>query len=238
MELPLPPYAVRESVRARNVRLVVTARDGLVVVVPKRFPRRRIPLIVAGKREWIDRALERVREQRERLEAQRGTLPKRVELPGIGETWTVEYRPTLGVSVRAVGRGGVVHLTGAVADVDAAHAALRRFCRARASAALPPMLAALASEQRLTFAEVKVRGQKTRWGSCSARGNINLNWTLSFLPPELVRHVLLHELVHTLRLDHSPHFHALLAEREPDASRLSRELRGAWRHVPAWAHDG
>jgi predicted metal-dependent hydrolase len=234
----LPAYAVRESARARKVRLTVSARDGLVVVVPASFPRRQIPLIVAERRAWIERALERVREHREALAAQRESLPERVELPGVGESWEIVYVPSLAQGVRAVARGDTLRLTGAVSDRGAVDAALRRFGRARAAEVLPRMLAEVSAEQGLPFSAVKVRNQRTRWGSCSARGSINLNWTLAFLPAVLARHVMLHELVHTLRLDHSPRFRSLLLEREPDTVRLARELRTGYRHVPAWASDG
>jgi predicted metal-dependent hydrolase len=234
----LPPYAVRVSDRARNVRLTVSARDGLVVVVPRRYPRGGIPMLVAARREWIERALERVAERREALLAGRDDLPAIVEMPGIRETWRVEYRPTLARGVRVTPGDGGVRLSGTVADIEACRSALVRFCRSRACAALPEALTELAAEQGLPFAAVKVRSQKTRWGSCSARGNINLNWTLVFLPMPLARHVMLHELVHTLRLDHSAKFRALLAEREPEAPARAAELRQAWRHVPSWAAAG
>jgi predicted metal-dependent hydrolase len=234
----LPAYAVRESSRARHVRLTVNARDGLVVVVPHRYPRRRISYIVEQRREWIERALERVREQREARAAERRDPPSSVEFAGIGESWRVEYVATPTAGVRACARAGAVRLTGAVADTDAVFAALRRFGRSRAAAVLPRMLDALSAEQHLPYSAVRVRSQRTRWGSCSARGSINLNWTLAFLPPDLARHVMLHELVHTLQLDHSPRFHALLAERAPDAKRLAAELGAGWRHVPGWASDG
>lgn len=235
---PLPAYTVRESDRARRVRLTVTARDGLVVVVPRRFPHSRVPTIVAARHEWVLTALERVRERREALEAGRDTLPERIELPGLGESWAVAYRPSARPGVRSQTSRGVLTLSGATDDLQAVRAALLRFCRRRAAEVLPRLLADLAREQRLHHGRVTVRRQRSRWGSCSAGGSISLNASLGFLPPRLVRYVLLHELVHTRRLDHSPAFHALLAEREPEARALARELREAWRHVPAWALDG
>ncbi len=231
----MPPYTVRESARARRARLTVSARDGLVVVVPRRYPAAGIPCIVAGHRRWIERALARVSERRDAMAAGRDELPSRIEMPGIAETWEVAYVSTVAATVRAHATGDVVRLTGAVTDGDARRAALARFCRSRAEAALPKMLRTLSAEEGLPFAAVAVRAQKTRWGSCSARHNVSLNQQLVFLPRHLVRHVMLHELVHTLRLDHSPHFHSLLAAREPNELRLARELRHAWRHVPAWA---
>lgn len=233
----LPPYAVRVSDRARRVRLVVSARDGLVVVVPRRFPQRSVLPIVEERRAWIERALERVREQREVQEASRG-LPERLELPGIGAAFDVAYVATAARGVRATFHGTTLRLSGDIADEDACRAALRRFCRSRALAALPPLLSELSAEQGLRFDSVAVRDAKTRWGSCSSRGRIALSWRLAFLPPQLVRHVMLHELVHTMQLDHSPRFHALLAEREPASARLAAELRSSWRHVPGWSADG
>lgn len=238
MPLELPPYTVRESARARRVRLTVSARDGLVVVVPRRFPRSRVPAIVASRRLWAERALGCVAERREALLAGRDVLPERLALPGIGEVWEVAYRRVHGAAVRATTAGGTLTLSGAVADTAACRAALRRFVHRRAVLSLGGALAALAAAEALPFARLTVRNQRSRWGSCSARGTISLNAALVFLPPRLARHVMLHELVHTRRLDHSPQFHAFLTEREPDAPRLARELREAWRHVPAWATDG
>jgi predicted metal-dependent hydrolase len=232
----LPPYAVRESTRARHVRLTVSARDGLVVVVPRRFPASRIPAIVATRRVWAERALARVAERREAFLAGAGELPQRVELPGIGESWEVVYRPSEGEGVRAsVSQGTTLTLSGAVDDIAACHAALCRFVHRRASNAFGPALEALSAECGLPFARLSVRNQRSRWGSCSAVGSISLNASLAFLPPRLTRHVMLHELAHTRRLDHSATFHAILKSLEPDAPRLARELREGWRHVPVWA---
>ena len=64
---------------------------------------------------------------------------------------------------------------------------------------------------------------------------MSLNQTLLFLPPRLVRYVLLHELCHTLRHDHSPAFWAELRRREPMCEELRREARAAGQYVPAWA---
>jgi hypothetical protein len=64
---------------------------------------------------------------------------------------------------------------------------------------------------------------------------ISLNCKLLFLAPELVRHVLVHELCHTVELNHSPRFWALVQRFEPDARTLRRRMRDAWRDVPVWA---
>jgi predicted metal-dependent hydrolase len=67
-------------------------------------------------------------------------------------------------------------------------------------------LAELARQYRFTYNKVSIRNQRSRWGSCSAKGNINLNIKLVALPPELCDYVILHELVHTRVHNHSGRF--------------------------------
>ena len=65
--------------------------------------------------------------------------------------------------------------------------------------------------------------------------NINLNSKLLFLPPDLVRHVMLHELCHMFEMNHSAAFYARLRDADPEADRHIAEMRGAWNRVPPWA---
>ena len=112
---------------------------------------------------------------------------------------------------------------------------LRDWLRAVARRRLAPWLHALAVEHGFRYQRCVVRMQQTRWGSCSARGTISCNASLLFLPRELARHVLLHELCHTVHLDHSSRFHALLGKVDPDAALWREGLRSGWSHVPWWA---
>jgi predicted metal-dependent hydrolase len=68
----------------------------------------------------------------------------------------------------------------------------------------------LAEQHGFTYNRVSIRKQRTRWGSCSAKGNISLNMKLVALPPELADYVILHELVHTRIHNHSKKFWAEL----------------------------
>jgi predicted metal-dependent hydrolase len=63
---------------------------------------------------------------------------------------------------------------------------------------------------------------------------ISLNYKLLFLPPEVVRYVFVHELCHTIHMNHSTAFWNLVAEKEPDYECLDTELQNVWRYVPAW----
>ena len=63
---------------------------------------------------------------------------------------------------------------------------------------------------------ITIREQKTRWGSCSGKGNLNFNWKLIMAPPQVLDYVVIHELCHLYEFNHSPRFWALVAAQMPD----------------------
>jgi predicted metal-dependent hydrolase len=91
----------------------------------------------------------------------------------------------------------------------------QRALRERARVELPRLLRALAAEHGLAVARVSVRNQRTRWGSCGRNGHICLNWRLMAMPAWVRDYVLIHELMHLRRLDHSPKYWKLVAEACP-----------------------
>jgi hypothetical protein len=96
---------------------------------------------------------------------------------------------------------------------------------ARAKRELPARLLALAAQHGLTVARVSVRNQRWRWGSCSRRGHICLNWRLVDHPAWVRDYVMLHELMHLKRLDHSPRFWKLVAKACPEYQAARAWLR-------------
>ena len=222
------------------MRLTVTPRDGLVVVVPLHW-RGDPAAVVAEKRAWAETALARVAEHRAAHAAgPDALLPDLVELRAVGETWPVEYRSTAASagSGRATARvvGSALVVTGDVADALACLAALVRWLDREARAQLIPMLADVAHESGMTYTSARVRRQRTRWGSCSARKTISLSRNLVFLPEHLVRALMLHELAHTRVMNHSQRFYDELAGLDPSAHEHRAQMRrDAARLVPPWA---
>jgi predicted metal-dependent hydrolase len=101
----------------------------------------------------------------------------------------------------------------------------RRQARMRATRELPPRLMTLAAEHGLTVSKISVRNQKWRWGSCSRRGHICLNWRLVETPAWVRDYVMLHELMHLRRMDHSRKFWKLVAQACPDYQVARQWLR-------------
>jgi len=99
--------------------------------------------------------------------------------------------------------------------------------RARAKTELPVRLMALAATHGLAdrITKISVRNQKWRWGSCSPNGHICLNWRLVTMADDLRDYVLIHELMHLLRMDHSPRFWKLVALACPNYQQARAALR-------------
>jgi predicted metal-dependent hydrolase len=210
----------------------------LEVVVPKGFNRKLIPDILQKKHRWIKRTTKRLKERRQFLATQ-PLLPEQIFLCAIGQLWQVEYRPTLSTRITTTEKieQRLILLSGPVDNVDLCKTALRRWVARQAKHHLVSWLREISKQEKLPFDKVAIRGQKTRWGSCSSRRTVSLNYKLLLLPPALARYVLIHELCHTKHLNHSPKFWVLVEKKEPNYKQAKAKLRLAWRYLPGWLQD-
>jgi predicted metal-dependent hydrolase len=102
-------------------------------------------------------------------------------------------------------------------------AAIQAHLRRIAERELPPRTRELAQLHGIAIGRVTVRAQKTRWGSCSARGTISLNWRLIHAPPFVQDYLIIHELMHRRQMNHSARYWKLVAEAFP-----------RWREAESW----
>lgn len=102
---------------------------------------------------------------------------------------------------------------------------VEREVRARAKRDLPARLLELAARHGLVVSRVSVRNQRWRWGSCSPSGHICLNWRLAQMPDSVRDYVMIHELMHLERLDHSSKFWKLVAQACPGYQTARQWLR-------------
>jgi len=229
-EDPAHCWVVRESRRARRLAVRVLQTGRVEVVVPPRTSRLAVEHFVARHRDWIER---------KRAEAQRHAIaaepfpPSHIALAGCGELWRVHLAGGTG-RLRLSIASGIITVHGTGRDGRELRQALRRWLIERAGGVLAAELAGCARELGFRFERVMVRRQRTRWGSCSARGTISLNCCLLFQRREVLRYLLIHELAHTRHMNHSRRFWACVAEHCADHRSLDRELLDGWRRVPAW----
>ncbi len=77
---------------------------------------------------------------------------------------------------------------------------------------------------KFTFNKINIKNQKTRWGSCSRKGNLNFNYKIALLPPHLADYIIVHELCHLGEFNHSRKFWNLVAKTIPDYLEIRNEL--------------
>ncbi|MCX7005679.1 MAG: SprT family zinc-dependent metalloprotease [Kiritimatiellaeota bacterium] len=231
----VPAHTIRRSARAKHVRLKVTVQDGLCVVVPRHFDVAKVPALLKRQERWITNALARTQQMSQHLEQQPlPFLPERLELSALGEEWAIHYRES--TRARLVLQEGSRELvfSGKSFPRAAVIAKLKGWLRGRVASALAPLAFEFARQKGMTIRKVLPRSQRTRWASCSAKGTLSLNTKLLFLPPDHMRYVLIHELCHTVHMNHSRSFWRLVETHEAHFRLLKRQLRDAWKNLPPW----
>ena len=95
----------------------------------------------------------------------------------------------------------------------------------RAKRIFPERTAYFAKRMGVDYGRITIREQKTRWGSCSSKGNLNFNWKLVLLDPELLDYVVVHELAHRREMNHSKNFWKIVEAELPDYREHRRRLK-------------
>ena len=216
-------YSVRRSDRARRARIQVSA-EGVEVVVPRRLPLRDVEPFVEEKRAWIERTLRRMRE----AEAEHAppSLEDGGEVPFLGERLVLRVRVEPRRTRPHVSRrGDTLHVKVAAPGADSLRDALERWYRRQARDQVAPRLDAATARAGTAYTTLQIRGQRTRWASCSATGAMSFNWRLLLAPEEILDYVIEHEVAHLEIHDHSARFWSLLKRRVPDYKRHEAWLR-------------
>lgn len=222
-------YSVRTSLRAKHVRLRVSPREGLVVIVPQGFDRSLVPGIVEKRLPWVRKALGTMPAVR----SSEDLFPDALSLRSIGEEWYVFFEVVRESECCFVEKPGrLLEIRSLQGGSKTSFDLLREWVRRKAVTELLKKLDEVSEQYGLSFDKGAVRCQKTRWGSCSVNKTISLNMKLLFLPPDLVEYIMLHELCHTMHMNHSRSFWALVEQNMPDYVVHDRAMRGAFRYVP------
>ncbi len=206
-----PPHVVRRSPRAKRVRVTVHPDRTVEVVLPRRAPERDAAAAVAELGPWIERRLRALDRAADERRGPEGTVPY------LGEDLTLVPQP---------GRARV-HRRGDLLLVPATDtmAALERWYRAQARREVARRLDAAVARAGTSYARLTIRGQRTRWASCSTTGAMSFNWRLLLGPPAVLDYVVEHEVCHLEVMDHSPRFWALLESRMPGWREPARWLK-------------
>ena len=206
---------VRRSARARRLRLVVRPAEPLEVVLPRRAVLADVEPFLVLNRRWL--------EDKIRWATELSELPPALDVSRPNVLW-VRGEP-IPVIRRPVARPGASLVGGRVVVSGPEPAsAIDRWYRREARAALTA--AAEAVRMGLPYRSISVRDPRTRWGSCSHRGDLSFSWRLILAPARVLNHVVTHEMCHLRHPNHGPKFRRALDDAEPD-----------WREPDRWLSD-
>lgn len=230
------PLTVRKNSRAKRVVVKLIPGAGLQVTVPPGFHMGLLPGLLEEKRSWITTTAKNMLKEGRSPWKTRISIPEHIEFHAIETRHRIcrvvnDCRPRLTTNASNIILSGPAEAESNLLDL------LREFVRTTARSTLPPLLREMSDRTGMDFVSVTIRNQRSRWGSCSANGRINLNCKALFLPPELLEQLMLHELCHLRHQDHSPRYWALVERHQPDFRNLEDRLRDGMRFVPDWMQE-
>jgi len=235
-------YTLHRVAGRKHVHLVVDEDARLQVRAPWRFSRESAAEVVIENLLWVRDALERAMTSRvEQAPLVSGTvLPLlddelRLELriaaqmdlltPVDRGRVTRKVRGALGTREGWISRRGKVLQVVSLAFTHTAPRPLvEAWYRREAKRMLGARMQPFARRLGVEASRISIRGQRTRWGSCSSHGTICLNWRLLLLPGKLCDYILVHELCHLRHLDHSAKFWSLVESVFPDYAECEERL--------------
>lgn len=226
-----PALRVRRSRRARRLSVRVFPHGTVEVVVPMRTGHREVQAFVDAHRGWIEQARDEMAASGSAADI---SLPSRMEFALSSEQYGISYVDTRGRARLQKLPGGSLVVHHDRDDMAVARRLLRQWVIDRARDLLLPMLERLAAHTGLKPTGIRIGRQRSRWGSCSSAGRINLNCGLLFVRPPLVEYLIIHELCHLRHLNHSARFWRLVGTHLPGYEALERELAASWTRVPGW----
>lgn len=212
-------YSVRRSARAKRISIRFDVARGFQLVYPLRVFQPSPEEIFTEKQDWVLAALEEQRAYQKQVRYQRSYANGAI-FQFLGDDFQLdlienddhemiwvrlnEDRLQMKISPMYINKVSVIRR------------GVEDFYRAEAKQYLPPRVKEIAELHGFTYNKVRIKNQKTRWGSCSAKRNLNFNMRLMMTPPEAIDSVIIHELCHLRFLNHSKAFWNLVEELCPD----------------------
>lgn len=192
-------------------------RDGrLIVRAPYRLSVERIEQFIAEKADWIEKHTAAVNLRTEQKNERLNVPP--TELPLFGRLCPVVNEKPYGYT------DGVFYLPEGM-TLESLVPYLHKLYTRIAKEALIPRVQTLSEQTGLMITAVKINSAKTRWGSCSAAKSVNLSHRLIAADPRLIDYVIIHELCHTVHMDHSHDFYRLVENFLPDYKEREKGLK-------------
>lgn len=224
-----PPYKIRVSARVKHVQWRFNTVKGLELVVPANFKTNKANFYLEKHREWIEKITANYNFIQEVI-----NLPDEIHFPAFAQTWQVRYLPLPSKKVKAYYRNNELVITINRENFADGKEILLKLLKKEAEKFLTPLLEHVSKLMNLPYKKVSYRIAKSRWGSCDKNKSISLNLHLLFLPENLIQHIMIHELSHTVHMNHSVRFWKLMAKFDENFAANKKALKSAQQFLPGW----
>lgn len=206
-------YTLKRSHKARYMRLQIKNRGQLEVVLPRGYQVTEAEQFLLKKSGWIKKHI-----------ANRKDYDNKYFLLG-KEVRAIHEYDFFAKRHRFKFANGCLLITSPPDSIDKTEDLYELWLRKLAKKSLLERVHKTAGDLNLKIGRVSIRGQKTRWGSCSSKGNLSFNYNLLRFRKDVVDYVIIHELCHRIEMNHSPKFWNLVGKYCPDYKNLRKELK-------------
>ena len=213
-------YVIKRSPKRRKLTITVERDRSVVVHAPESTPEETIREVVESKRHWIYAKTKHTQKYTERPHLPGKELVNGESTLYLGREYQIEIIPTDSTEIRFERRFLIpASLAGERRSV------LRNWYIDRAKAWLLPKVKSSAATLGVEFTSAKIVDNRFRWGSCTVKDNVTLNWRLIKAPMFVIDYVIMHELAHLLEANHTPRFWNIVRTHAPRVEKARSWLR-------------
>lgn len=215
------PYQLIHSSRAKHLSLKLTSSGALSVILPQGIQTLLAHSFVQEQSAWIEKHI-----RQSVTKPSISARPDVLDLKMLNEKWSIEYKEGVQGSVEySELPNHCLSITGEIQSDKLVNKIIGLFLKNKASALFSQIISELATQHGFQYSGITIRGQKGRWGSCSSRKKLNINYKLLLMPEAVVRYVFIHELCHTREMNHSAKFWQLVENYVPEYRQYREYLK-------------
>ncbi len=201
-------YDIRVSDRAKRLTIRILPKGRVEVVLPKKMPERFAHSFVESRASWIKKQLLLQQKKHEAKQIYTFETGERIPFLGTELTLSIAEKNTKTLAYRY---GETLFVSCRDADKEKIRLAIHQWYKNQAKILFEREVRILADRLDVAVGKITIKNQKSLWGSCSRKGNLNFNWRLLLAPPQIVQYIVVHEVVHLIHHNHGEKFWSLVS---------------------------
>ncbi len=215
------PYQLTHSPRAKRLSIKFSSAGELSVVLPRGMQASLAHSFMQKQSVWVEKHI-----RNHIAKPAISTRPNSLDLKMINEIWSVQYKEGAEGSIEYSELSDhCLLIEGEVSSDKLVNKIIGLFLKNKASLLFVHRMSELAKQYAFQYSGITIRGQKARWGSCSSSKKLNINYKLLLMPEAVTRYVFIHELCHTIEMNHSAKFWQLVTKYDPEYRQHQQYLK-------------